>query len=146
MLNKLMTSAVIASALMIGAQVKAAPVDITVTAAEKADAKHTVVVAFFNSQRTWDASNEPTPDKVVKFKGGPDGSKHTVDLAPGTYAFFIYNDLDEDGDCAKGFMGMPAEPYSFSNNVKIGMSKPTWSNISFKVTDKGATQTIKLKN
>ena len=143
MTNKLMTSAVIAAALVLGAQVKAAPVDIQVNVASKADARAPIFVGLFKKASSWDAE---TPDKNIKFPASADGSHHVIDLEPGTYAFFMYNDLNNDGKLETGFMGMPAEPYSFSNNVKINMSKPTWAQISFKVTADGAKQVIRLKN
>lgn len=42
------------------------------------------------------------------------------------YAIAVYQDVNDNGDMDKNWMGMPKEPFGFSNNVK-----PKWSAPSF---------------
>ncbi len=39
------------------------------------------------------------------------------------YAYFIYQDINADQECNLNFMGVPKEPYGFSNNFKPVFSK-----------------------
>ena len=48
-------------------------------------------------------------------------------LPPGTYAFAVYLDENEDGKLNRGPLGKPTEPYVFSNNVRPSLRKPRFS-------------------
>ena len=40
------------------------------------------------------------------------------------YAFAIYHDVNDNGEMDKNWMGIPKEPFGFSNNVKPKFSAP----------------------
>jgi len=48
------------------------------------------------------------------------------DLQKGTYAIAIYHDLNNDKECNTNFIGIPKEPYGFSNNIKPVFSAPSF--------------------
>jgi uncharacterized protein (DUF2141 family) len=48
------------------------------------------------------------------------------DLAPGTYAVSAYHDLDANGQLNNNLMGLPTEPYGFSNNVRGSFGPPSF--------------------
>jgi uncharacterized protein (DUF2141 family) len=39
------------------------------------------------------------------------------DLSPGRYAVAVYQDIDGDGALNKNMLGLPTEPYGFSNDI-----------------------------
>lgn len=45
------------------------------------------------------------------------------DVPPGSYALSVYHDENENGELDKNFLGIPTEPYGFSNNAR-GMFGP----------------------
>ncbi|HKM94692.1 MAG TPA: DUF2141 domain-containing protein [Prolixibacteraceae bacterium] len=53
------------------------------------------------------------------------------DLPEGEYAFLLYHDKNSDGKMNQNFIGIPKEPFGFSNNVKPKFSKPTFEECSF---------------
>ena len=55
------------------------------------------------------------------------------DIPPGTYAIAIYHDLDKNGEMNKNWMGIPKEPYGFSNNVMGRMGPPDFEDAGFEV-------------
>ena len=59
------------------------------------------------------------------------------DLPKGTYAISLYQDINEDDICNLNFIGIPKEPYAFSNNFKPKFSAPTFEDCNFQLdTDK----------
>lgn len=66
-------------------------------------------------------------------------------LKSGNYAFCIYHDQNNDKKCNKNLIGVPTEPYAFSNNFRPRFSKPTFSDCSFFIKE-GKTITINMVN
>lgn len=67
-----------------------------------------------------------------------------ADLPPGEYAFFLYHDVNDDGQLQRSIFGMPQEPYALSNGVVLRLSKPRWEEMKFVVGEDGAAQTVDL--
>ncbi len=49
-----------------------------------------------------------------------------TDLAPGRYAVIAFQDENDNGKLDKSFLGVPTEPYGFSNNAKGFLSSPSF--------------------
>ncbi|MBN8578712.1 MAG: DUF2141 domain-containing protein [Cytophagales bacterium] len=62
------------------------------------------------------------------------------DVPLGTYAIAVYQDINKNGTLETNFIGMPQEPVGFSNNAKIRMGPPDFSEASFTVIDKEKLQ------
>lgn len=67
----------------------------------------------------------PVDAKQVRFTVG--------DLAEGTYAVALCHDVNNDGEFNTNFVGMPLEPYGFSNNVKPTLRAPSFESASFEL-------------
>lgn len=65
------------------------------------------------------------------------------DLAKADYAISTYQDINSDKECNLNFLGIPKEPYGFSNNFKPKFSKPTFEDCIIEL-DKNKSITIKL--
>ncbi|WP_310994036.1 DUF2141 domain-containing protein [Aequorivita marina] len=73
------------------------------------------------------------------------GSSETIvikDLPSGNYAVSLYHDKNGNGECDRNFLGIPKEPYAFSNNFKPKFSKPTFEDCQFELT---ADKAIKIE-
>lgn len=57
------------------------------------------------------------------------------DLPAGNYAISLYHDENSDGKCNRNFIGIPKEPYAFSNNFKPKFSKPSFKDCVFELTE-----------
>lgn len=53
------------------------------------------------------------------------------DLPKGDYAFMLYHDKNADGTLNRNLLGIPKEPFGFSNNVKPKFAKPTFEDCKF---------------
>lgn len=56
-------------------------------------------------------------------------------LEPGEYAVTLFQDLNENLKLDTNLIGMPKEPYGFSNNVMGNMGPPTFEQAKIKVGD-----------
>jgi len=98
-------------------------------------------LAVFNSYEGWDSEDSILDPEFAPTQGR---TEITLDLAPGHYGFFIYNDENGNGKLDKTWIGFPNEPYAFSRNYKLGMHKPSFEEFSFIVPRNGTTMTVRL--
>lgn len=68
-----------------------------------------------------------------------------TDLPKGEYAITMYHDQNSDNECNRNFIGIPKEPYAFSNNIKPKMSAPKYSDCKFELAE-NKTISIQLIN
>lgn len=128
------------ASLLWGAFVYAAPVEIQVQNVTKSTGS--IIISLFAQPQDWDKEVPSTTFKIAPVVLGT--SKLVVDLPPGEYAFFLFDDVNNNGQLEKSVFGLPAEPYAFSNNVHIKFSKPAWKDLKFSVSDAGATEAVTL--
>ena len=65
------------------------------------------------------------------------------DLPVDEYAVAVYQDINEDKECNLNFIGIPKEPYGFSNDIKPRFSAPPFKKTKFRLVE-GDTIAIKL--
>jgi len=54
-------------------------------------------------------------------------------VKPGEYAISTYHDIDDNKELNTGFMGIPKEPYGFSNDARGTFGPPSYKEAKFKV-------------
>ncbi|TDI66442.1 MAG: DUF2141 domain-containing protein [Alphaproteobacteria bacterium] len=64
----------------------------------------------------------------------------------GTYAIAVYHDINGNRKFDKNWLGFPKEPFGLSNNPRIRLRVPKFSDLSFEVGENGADVEIVLKN
>lgn len=101
----------------------------------------TIHIALFKGEKSWDSEDA---DSTAQVPAVPGTTVALLDLPPGDYAFFIYDDVNGNGKLDKTWVGFPDEPYAFSNNVKLHLSKPSFADLKFTVSAQGANQVIQL--
>jgi len=84
-------------------------------------------LALFNSYESWDRE---APILSSEFAPTPGRTEIRLELPPGNYGFFIYNDENGNGKLDKTWIEFPNEPYAFSRNYKLGMHKPSLKNFT----------------
>ena len=70
----------------------------------------------------------------------------TFDLEPGKYALAVYHDLNGNEILDKNFVGIPKEPYGFSNNFRPRFSAPSFNDCAFELPANGQKLLVKLTN
>ena len=101
-----------------------------------------VEIAIFNDSKTFILKGKEykTNSKVVTNDSIVFVFK---DLTKDNYAVSIYHDINSDKECNLNFIGIPKEPYGFSNNFKPKFSKPTFNDCKIELNENKAI-TIKL--
>ena len=65
---------------------------------------------------------------------GPADFTATFELPDGTYAVGVFHDVDGNDALSKNFLGIPKEPFGFSNNVRGRFGPPSFKDASISVT------------
>ena len=63
----------------------------------------------------------------------------------GRYAIAVFHDLNHNGVLDKNTLGIPTEPYAFSNNPKSKWRAPTFRETGFELRQEALTLDIVLK-
>jgi uncharacterized protein (DUF2141 family) len=66
------------------------------------------------------------------------------DLSYGEFALALYQDLNNDGQIDKNAIGIPTEPYAFSNNFKPTVKAPRFDDCKFAYSAEANTVSINL--
>jgi uncharacterized protein (DUF2141 family) len=126
-------------ALFIGCCAEAAVVKITVENVRVGRGK--LHLALFNSHESWDREDSILDPEFPPTQGR---TEILIEVPPGYYSFFIYNDENGNGKLDKTWIGFPNEPYVFSRNYKLGMHKPNFEEFNFTVPPSGTMMTVRL--
>jgi uncharacterized protein (DUF2141 family) len=103
-----------------------------------------VLLALFDSKAAYDANTGPVRTLNLPASGG-DFAVTLAGLQPGIYAVKSFHDRDANGKMNFNPLGMPLEPYGFSNNARAPFGPPSWRRAAFEVKSGGNSQTIRLR-
>ena len=123
--------------------VKAAhtPLTLIIKNLESADAP--IIVGLYGTDNKF-----PDPkDQMKEYHFKPHGKEHVAkitDLKFGVYAMAIYQDVNSNGKIDKNLIGVPTEPYAFSNNYKPTVKAPAFKNCKFDYDSKSNTVTMTM--
>lgn len=105
-------------------------------------AEGTVFVALFDGEKGFKGNRPVATAKARPARGGAVAAFRSV--AAGDYAVKAFQDEDGDGRLSVNALGIPKEPYAFSNNARGRFGQPAWARAAFALGAKGAAQTIRL--
>jgi uncharacterized protein (DUF2141 family) len=102
--------------------------------------KGQVKIAVFNSSEKW-LGEQPIYSSTINV------DSQTVtwrinDVPYGDYGVAVFHDENSNGKMDKNVLGIPLEPYGFSNNVRITLGPPKWEEAKFTV--KGSTAEVSI--
>ncbi len=67
-------------------------------------------------------------------------------LEPGTYALKIFQDLDGDKKLGTNKLGIPKEPFGFSNDAMGSFGPPSFEDASFQVGKEATSIKVRMRN
>ena len=102
-----------------------------------------VYVAVYDRPDTFPISGR---QRVGQILAPEDGhlTVHIKDLPPGHYAVVAFQDFNGNGKLDKNFLGIPKEPYGFSNGARGIAGPPKFSEAAITLDPDGTTS-IELK-
>ena len=89
------------------------------------------LIGVYQSPRGWPAGSERVTGARSRVRGSV--VRYTFGhLRPGRYAVVVGYDVNNNGTVDKNWVGLPAEPYGFSNGVRPGVTgAPSFESASF---------------
>lgn len=90
-------------------------------------AEGTLRVAVYEGEQNFLKTGKEliTTSRIVKSK--KDQQVILSEVPFGKYAIAIYHDVNDNGKLDKNYLGIPTEPYAFSNNPKVKWRSPTFA-------------------
>jgi uncharacterized protein (DUF2141 family) len=102
-----------------------------------------VGIALFRSEEGFPGK----PERALKGKSVP-AAEHCVmkfeNMPYGTYAVSVLHDENGNGKMDKTFIGIPREGFGTSNNPKLRMGPPLFSESCFELSNKEVTLSINM--
>jgi uncharacterized protein (DUF2141 family) len=92
--------------------------------------------------RSFDAATCPYRDRAAARAGTVQFRLRNV--KPGRYAIAIFHDLNGNGELDRNFIGLPSEPYGFSNDVGR-RGPPSFEGARIDVTDPSTSVVVPIR-
>lgn len=99
-----------------------------------------VAYAVYADERSWSQRRG-----AVESGTSPVGQDIILRLAPGRYAVMAYHDRNGDKKLNTLPIGLPTEPYGFSNDSRGTFGPPPWRAAVFSLDEAGARQALRLR-
>jgi len=118
---------------------------VTVVISALASTQAVVKLNFYNAADKFLQKNQHALHLEVKPAGKTEVSV-PVELAPGEWAVALTQDTNNNDKLDKNMLGIPTEPYAFSNNVRPRMAAPKFEECKFTVSGPGKVIAITTWN
>lgn len=121
--------------------------ELRVSISNIAQAKGSIYVAVYNNETDFLSTNS---ERIQYRRIVPVSSTGSIEvsfpnLPPGNYAISCFHDVNGNGKLDTNLLGIPSEPYCFSNNTRPKFRAPNWAEAKFYLSGGGATQSIRLE-
>lgn len=103
-----------------------------------------IYVAVFSDEKAYMKDDQRFAEAIAKVE-----TEGEVDIQLqipiGKYAVTIFHDVNGDAELSTNFIGIPKEPYGFSNNPKSTFGPPSFEESVFEFKEDGQQIEIELK-
>lgn len=120
----------ISLSLLLSSQLLAADLKITIEGI--AEQEGGIMIAVLASEQQFKDKAAPYASLILT-PSGKTASLTLHDISPGTYAIRAMHDVNGNNNMETNFVGIPKEPWGFSNNVKGKLGPPKWQAAGFEV-------------
>ena len=122
----------------------AAAAELTISIANIEDKEGQLMVAVLASESALNGES-PATLSVLLPVNATQVSFSTDALVPGEYAARVMHDQNGNGEMDSNLVGMPTEPWGFSNNAMGNFGPPGWNDVRFTL-DETTTISIDLNH
>jgi len=105
--------------------------------------KGQIALAIFNSSVGFPDDNSKAFLRL--FISLTDAADLKIDLPEGKYAIALFQDINSNQKLDTNAIGIPKEPFGFSNNPKLLFGPPSFSKAQFKMTNENHEINLVLK-
>jgi uncharacterized protein (DUF2141 family) len=132
----------VTAALILGSATSANAGELTVTV-ENVRAGEGAVYAALCDAACW-KGEAPAVRTAHAPAGGARVTLRIADAPSGRFGLRIYQDRNGDGRLGRGLMGIPSEPYAFSNNAPANLGPAKFEDAAFEVGAGAVAQSVRL--
>jgi len=113
--------------------------DLTITVKNLSTERGSLRIALWDQSNGFPKNHNTSIDQV-SIEALKNASYTFENLKPGTYAFAIFHDINNDENLNTNAIGIPSEPFGFSNNPRLLFGPPSFRKSKFKVNNSGVTK------
>jgi uncharacterized protein (DUF2141 family) len=103
-----------------------------------------IAVAIYRDAESFRKSENPVRTYMLT-RTGAVTPIYVQGLPPGRYVIAAFQDTDGDGKLTKGALGIPREPFGFSNGARARFGLPAFDAAAFELTSAGTTQRVTMR-
>ncbi|WP_367392292.1 DUF2141 domain-containing protein [Lewinella sp. LCG006] len=108
------------------------------------EAKGTIRAAVFTNAEDFDQEKNAVYDEVIPLSSTATIRRRLPLNGRSTYGLAVYHDINNNGKLDRNGLGIPKEPYAFSNNPSAKWQAPTFSEIAFVPNEVNGSLSLKL--
>lgn len=136
----LLCATLVLAGALVTVEATAAPLAVTIEDV-RADSGQ-ILVQIADGPEGFDGSAEPVTSLMLD--PTPPQVTFSVELEPGVYGMRVMHDVDGDFELDANFIGIPTEPWAFSNNATGNFGPPRWEDVTFETTTSGGVHDLRL--
>lgn len=115
--------------------------DLTIEVSGVTPGRGQIYVAVYDRPDTFPTAGQQRIGQILD-STGQSLILHFKDLPPGEYAAVAFQDVNGNGILDKNFLGIPKEPYGFSNGARGSVGPPKFSAAAVTLDPDGATRIV----
>ena len=101
----------------------------------------TVLIEILGSESAFKGEEKSVASVMQRAQAGT--MSYSVTLPKGAYGARVMHDMNDNGELDANFVGIPSEPWGFSNNATGNFGPPKWQDVQFSL-DGEVVQDIRL--
>ena len=115
---------------------------LTITIADIRESEGRLMIQVANSEKGFEFSEDSAAPPPVAISQLAEAGEMTfeVTLPPGIYGARVLHDLNGNGEMDSNFVGMPKEPWAFSNNAIGRLGPAKWQDAKFEISGDTAVE------
>ncbi|MFL2522641.1 MAG: DUF2141 domain-containing protein [Candidatus Azotimanducaceae bacterium] len=115
---------------------------LTITIADIRESEGRLMIQVANSEKGFEFSEDSAAPPPVAISQLAEAGEMTfeVTLPPGIYGARVLHDLNGNGEMDSNFVGMPKEPWAFSNNATGRLGPAKWQDAKFEISGDTAVE------
>jgi uncharacterized protein (DUF2141 family) len=115
--------------------------DLTIEVSRITPGRGQIYVAVYDRPETFPTAGQQRTGRILE-ASAQSLVVHFEDLPPGEYAAVAFQDVNDNGRLDKNFLGMPKEPYGFSNSARGSAGPPKFSAAAVTLHPDGTTTIV----
>ena len=115
---------------------------LTITIADIRESEGRIMIQVANSEKGFEFSEDSAAPPPVAISQLAEAGAMTfeVTLPPGIYGARVLHDLNGNGEMDSNFVGIPKEPWAFSNNATGRLGPAKWQDAKFEISGNTAVE------